>query len=141
MASMRKTTTVGAVLLMAAAGVAASQASAGADPEAGHLVTYTITTTSDLHGDIRYIETDPPSRAAYDADANKYLKTLYRTPITAGQPLVFTTRLADPNQWALVTASGGLRVNPEFHCELAIDGEVVVSQQGGSGVTCATQPW
>ena len=140
MANMRKTTTVGAVLLIAAAGVAVSQAGAGAEPE-GHVVTYTITTTSDLHGDIRYIETDPPSRAAYDADANKYLKTLYRTPITAGQPLVFTTTLADPNQWALVTASGGLRVNPEFHCELAIDGEVVVSQQGGSGVTCATRQW
>lgn len=144
MANMRKTTMLGAVLLTTTAGVAVGPAIATADPDpaAGdHTVTYTITTTSDLHGDIRYIQTDPPSRAAYDADADKYLTTLYRTQITAGQPLVYTTTLADPGKWAFVNASGGLRVNPEFHCEIAVDGEVVVSQQCGSGVTCSTQPW
>ncbi|OBJ68267.1 hypothetical protein [Mycobacterium sp. 1274756.6] len=142
MAYMRIPTTVGAALMVAAAGVAVSQAAATADPEeGGHEVTYTITTTSDLHGDIRYIETDPPSMDAYNAEPDKYLKTLYRTPITGGQTLVYTTRLADPGQWALITASGGLRINPEFRCEIAVDGEVVVSQQGGSGVTCSTRPW
>ncbi|BBZ23391.1 hypothetical protein MHIB_18090 [Mycolicibacter hiberniae] len=106
----------------------------------GHEVTYTITATSDLTGNISYIKTDPPSMAAYNANSAEYLETV-RVPIAGGEPVVYTTTLADPAQWALVTASGGLRINPEFHCEIAVDGEVVVSQQGGSGVSCATRPW
>ncbi|MGH3561418.1 MAG: hypothetical protein ACRDTN_06350, partial [Mycobacterium sp.] len=122
--------------MMAATGVAVSHGTSSAEPE-GHQVTYTVTTTSDLNADIQYIEADPPSQAAYDADSSKYLKVIRRTPITGGQPLVYTTTLANPNQWALINASGGLRINPEFHCEIAVDGQVVVSQQGGSGVTCS----
>ncbi|MEB3022592.1 hypothetical protein K6T79_16225 [Mycolicibacter sp. MYC098] len=106
----------------------------------GHEVTYTITATSDLTGNISYIKTDPPSMSAYNANSSEYLETV-RVPIGGGAPLVYTTTLADPSQWALVTASGGLRINPEFHCEIAVDGEVVVSQQGGSGVTCSTRAW
>ena len=129
----------GATLLVAVVGVAVSHVTSSADP-AAHQVTYTVTTTSDLTANIQYIQTDPPSMAAYNADSSKYLNSVH-TPITGGQPLVYTTTLADPNQWALVTASGGLRVNPEFHCEIAVDGQVVVSQNGGSGVTCSTRPW
>lgn len=29
----------------------------------------------------------------------------------------------------------------EFHCEIVVDGQVVVSQDGGSGVQCSTRPW
>lgn len=106
----------------------------------GHDVTYTITATSDLTGNISYIKADPPSMSAYNANSSDYLETV-RVPIGGGQPVVYTTTLADPDQWALVTASGGLRINPEFHCEIAVDGEVVVSQQGGSGVSCSTRAW
>jgi hypothetical protein len=128
-----------AALILVFAGLAVSHGTSSADP-AAHQVTYTVTTTSDLTANIQYIQTDPPSQAAYNADSSKYLNSVH-TPITGGQPLVYTTTLADPNQWALVTASGGLRVNPEFHCEIAVDGQVVVSQNGGSGVTCSTRPW
>lgn len=130
--------TTGAALVLVAVGVAASTATASAE---GHQVTYTVTTTSDLNADIQYIAADPPSQAAYNADSAQYLTTIRRTPIAGGQPLVYTVTLTNPNQWALITASGGLRINPEFHCEIAVDGQVVVSQQGGSGVTCSTRPW
>jgi hypothetical protein len=133
------TVRVGAALIVASAGVAVAHGTSSAGPET-HEVTYTVTTTSDLTANIQYIETDPPSQSAYEADASRYLKQI-RTPITGGQPLVYAATLADPNQWALVAASGGLRVNPEFHCEIAVDGQVVVSQQGGSGVTCSTRRW
>lgn len=106
----------------------------------GHQVTYTVTTTSDLMANIRYMSADPPSMAAFNADSSKYMITLH-TPIAGGQPLVYTATLANPSQWAIVTASGGLRVNPEFHCEIVVDGQVVVSQDGGSGVQCSTRPW
>lgn len=138
MGIMRKATTkVGMAAVVAIAGVAVGDATASAD---GHQVTYTVTTTSDLNTNIQYIEVDPPSKEAYDADPARYLRQV-RTPITGGTPLVYTATLADPSQWAFLEASGGLRINPEFHCELAIDGQVVVSQQGGSGVRCATQEW
>jgi hypothetical protein len=31
-------------------------------------------------------------------------------------------------------------VNPEFRCEIAVDGQVMVAQQGGSGVQCSLHP-
>lgn len=131
-----------AVALVTFAGAALSgviPAIARADP-VGHQVTYTVTTTSDLMANIRYMSADPPSMAAFNADSSKYMITLH-TPIAGGQPLVYTATLANPSQWAIVTASGGLRVNPEFHCEIVVDGQVVVSQDGGSGVQCSTRPW
>jgi hypothetical protein len=64
-----------------------------------------------------------------------------RTLVGPGAPWTFQTTLTDPTEWAFVSASGGLRVNPEFRCEIAVDGQVVVSQQGGSGVQCALRPW
>lgn len=130
---------VSAVLLATATGLLVGSPVASADPPV-HQVTYTVTTTSDLTANIQYIQSDPPSQAAYNADSARYLNSVH-TGITGGQPLVYTTTLADPGQWALVTASGGLRTNPEFHCEIAVDGQVVVSQNGGSGVTCSTRAW
>src|SRR5690625_2806960 len=140
MAYMRKTTTIGAALMVAAAGVAVSNATAGADPDGGHEVTYTITAADSLVAKIYYISADPPSMAEYNADSTKYL-TSVQQPIAPGEPLVYTATLNDPGQWARVDASGALRVPPNFGCEIAVDGEVVVSQQGGSGVTCATGQW
>jgi hypothetical protein len=64
-----------------------------------------------------------------------------RTMVGPGAPWTFQTSLKDPTQWAFVSASGGLRVNPEFRCEIAVDGQVVQSQQGGSGVQCSLRPW
>lgn len=134
----RATSRVGAALVVAVAGVAVTHGTSSADP-AGHQVTYTVTAQDSLMANISYINTDPPSMAAYNADSSKYLNSVH-TPIAPGGPLVYTTTLADPNQWALVTASGGLRVKPQFHCEIAVDGQVVVRQDGGSGVTCSTRP-
>lgn len=81
-----------AVALVTFAGAALSgviPAIARADP-VGHQVTYTVTTTSDLMANIRYMSADPPSMAAFNADSF---------------------------------------------------GQVVVSQDGGSGVQCSTRPW
>lgn len=133
------TTRVGAALILATTAVAVGQATSTAEPQA-HQVVYTVTTTSDLVANIQYIQTDPPDMKAYNANASQYLTQLH-VPITGGEPLSYTVTLADPGQWALITASGGLRINPEFHCEISVDGQVVASQQGGSGVTCATRPW
>lgn len=108
------------------------------EPGGAGQVTYTVTTTSDLTANIYYVSTDPPAQSS--ANDPKYMP-MARTLVGPGAPWTFTTTLEDPTQWAFVSASGGLRVNPEFRCEIAVDGQVVVSQQGGSGVQCALRPW
>ncbi len=112
--------------------------SSTAVPAGAHQVTYTVTTTSDLTANIYYVTADPPDQAA----ANKpEFMPMARTQVGPGAPWTVQATLNDPTKWAFVSASGGLRVNPEFHCEIAVDGKVVVSQQGGSGVQCALRPW
>jgi hypothetical protein len=135
-----------AAALAAASGMAFTPATSHADP-AGHQVTYTITATGNLTGNVRYMNSDPPSQAAFDANSSQYLTTV-PTAFTAGQPLVYTATLTNPNQWAFVNASGGCHwpdcgsgATPELHCEIAVDGQVVVSQNATTGVTCSTRPW
>ncbi len=97
-----------------------------------------MTTTSDLTANIYYVVGDPPDQAA----ANKpEFMPMARTQVGPGTPWTIQANLDDPTKWAFVSASGGLRVNPEFRCEIAVDGKVVISQQGGSGVQCALRPW
>ncbi|MDA0252850.1 MAG: hypothetical protein O3B27_06375 [Actinomycetota bacterium] len=112
--------------------------STGTEPEGARQVTYTVTTTSDLTANIYYVTADPPAQS--EANDPEYMP-MARTMVGPGAPWTFQTTLEDPTQWAFVSASGGLRVNPEFRCEIAVDGQVVVSQQGGSGVQCALRPW
>ena len=75
-------------------------ATAGADPAApagAHQVRYALVRRD---GELRlyYLVAQPPSKAAYDADACSYLK---KESVTVGpdQPWVFETSLADPS-WA-----------------------------------------
>jgi hypothetical protein len=138
-----------AALLVALAGLAAGAwTPAGADPTtpptpttpsgAAHQVTYIVTTTSDLTANIYYVTADPPGQAAAN---DPQFMPLARTGVGPGAPWTVQTTLNDPTRWAFVSASGGLRVNPEFRCEIVVDGQVAVSQQGGSGVQCALRPW
>lgn len=140
---------VAAAACAAALGVAAvayTPAAAHADP-AGHQVTYTITSTGNLTGNVRYMNSDPPSQVAFNANSAQFMNTV-PTPFTPDQPLVYTTTLADPNQWAYVAASGGCHwpdcgsgATPELSCQIAVDGQVVVTQKATTGVTCATRAW
>jgi len=138
---MRQLTVPGVAAVVLLAGAAPTPAGAdpaGTDPAAGHQVTYTVTTTSDLTANIYYVTADPPGVG--QANEPQFMP-LARTGVGPGTPWTFQTTLADPTQWAFVSASGGLRVNPEFRCEIAVDGEVVISAQGGSGVQCALRQW
>jgi hypothetical protein len=67
---------------------------------------------------------------------------------SAGAPVVYTATLASPNQWAYVNASGGCHwpdcgsgATPQLQCQIAVDGQVVVTQNATTGVTCSTRPW
>ena len=137
---------VAAGILGAACVTVTAPAFSHADP-VGHQVTYTVTSTGNLTGNVRYMNGDPPSQAAFDANSSQYMTTV-SAAFTADQPLVYTATLANPNQWAIVSASGGCRWpdcgsgnSPELHCAIAVDGQVVVTQHATTGVTCSTRPW
>jgi hypothetical protein len=149
MTNLRRVAGVAAMATLTAAagveGVLVNPATAQADP-AGHQVTYTVTSPNNLTATVQYMNSDPPSQAAYNADSSKYM-TSVQAPISGGQPVVYTTTLTNPNQWAIISASGILHWPDSgngpaaFHCEIAVDGQVVVQQDATSAVTCATRPW
>jgi hypothetical protein len=135
------TTRVGAAFMVAAASVAVSQGTANAEP-AGHQVRYTLTSATGVGFDLFYLTTQPPSKEAYDADAYAFVKS-ERVNVAAGVPWVFETTLADP-QWAIITASTAvhaMQAPPNPHCEIAIDGQVAVQQDGPYTVQCKLGQW
>jgi hypothetical protein len=90
---------------------------------------------------------DPPSQGAFDANSSQFLTTVAAS-FSADQPLVYTATLANPSQWAFVSASGGCHwpdcgsgSTPELRCEIAVDGQVVDTRSATTGVTCSTRPW
>ena len=119
-------------------------ATALADP-AGHQVTYTVTSPNNLTATVNYVNSDPPSQAAYNADPSKFM-TSVQAPLSGGQPVTYSATLANPNQWATISASGMLHWPDSgngpasFHCEIAVDGQVVVKQDATTTVTCSARP-
>jgi hypothetical protein len=138
---MRKMTSA---VFAVVAGAIPAPVAAHADP--GHQVTYTISSANTLTATVQYMNADPASQAAYNADSSKYM-TNVQAPLTPGNPVTYSATLANPNQWAIITASGILHWPDSgngpasFHCEISVDGQVVVQQDATSAVTCATRPW
>ena len=130
--------------LAAAVGAAAAPGISYADP-AGHQVTYTVTSPNNLTATVNYVSSDPPSQAAYNADPSKFM-TSVQAPLSGGAPVSYTATLANPTQWASITASGMLHWPDSgngpasFHCEIAVDGQVVAHQDATTTVTCAARP-
>lgn len=130
-------------LALSAAGVAtaiAHASSAGAD-QPMHEVTYTVYTDSPFRADIYYRDTEPANFADYSH--NPYVfSPKAEAELGPGTPWVLTVRLADPQHWAMVTAtSGGSPNPPNFHCTLAVDGAVLVSDSGAKGALCSLRHW
>jgi hypothetical protein len=143
MADMRKVTArVGAALVMAAAGVAATHAVSNADPAPGHQVTYTLATAGPADFTITYLTAQPPSKDAFNADSYSFMKRENIT-VSPDAPWVFQTTLADP-QWAFLqvasTTHGG-QAAPNAHCEVAIDGQVAIAQDAPYSPQCYLSRW
>ncbi|MUL84363.1 MULTISPECIES: hypothetical protein [unclassified Mycolicibacterium] len=142
MTNMRKaTTTVGAALVLAAAGMAVSNATSYAEPQ-GHQVKYTLTSGAPYDFDLYYLATQPPNKAAYDKDPYTYLQ---KASVNVGPdaPWVFETTLADP-QWAIFTVAStthGGRAEPNAHCEIAVDGQVAVQNDHPYSPRCQLGQW
>ena len=91
-------------------GHGARQATANAEP--GRLIRCDTRsrrlTAADF--DLYYLTAQPPSKAAYDADAYSFLKS-DKVNLAPGVPWVFETTLADP-QWAILTVSSTTHGGP-----------------------------
>jgi hypothetical protein len=134
-------TKFGAAAAIAVAGVVPAQAISSAQP-AGHQVRYTLTSAGATGFDVYYLTAQPPSKEAYDADPYAFLKS-ERVDLAPGVPWVFETTLAD-TQWAIITASTAVHAMqspPNPHCEIAIDGQVAVQQDGPYTVQCQMKQW
>lgn len=127
--------------LAVAAGAVMAAGPVAADPAVLHDVTYTVYTDSPFAADIYYRDTDPPNFADYSHNPYMFSPKI-EADIGPDRPWVLTVRLADPQYWAMVTATSGLSPTPpNFHCTLAVDGAVVVSNSGPKGALCSLRHW
>lgn len=127
--------------LASAAALAAPAGIAAAEGPLLHTVTYTVYTDNPFTADIYYRDRQPPNFAEYSHDPYVFSPKAVAA-IGPDRPWVLDVRLADPNMWAMVVGTSGLSPNPpNFHCTLAVDGNVVVTNSGLKGALCSLRTW
>lgn len=135
---------IGISLVLAGLGPGlASGTAAHAEPgePALHDVTYTVYTDTPFFADIYYRDTDPPSYADYSHNPYEFSPKA-EADLGPDRPWVLTVKLADPQFWAMVvTTSGRSPDPPNFHCTLAVDGTVLVTDSGPKGALCSLRHW
>ena len=126
---------------VALASVCTVPATATADDPVLHRVTYTVTADESFDADIYYRDTDPPSWADYSHNPYLYSPKAEAT-LGPGTPWVIDVMLADPDRWAMVTATHDAGRGPRaVHCTLAVDGIVVDTGDGHNGALCSLRHW
>jgi hypothetical protein len=127
-------------MLLATASLAFTTAPSRAE-QTLHRVRYTLTAAKPIYTDIYYLDHEPPTFADWSHNPYPFVPNI-QADVGPNQPWVYELTLADPNQWAFFTSSTGPEPGtPMFHCELAVDGAVVVSKDGDKGVICSIRPW
>ncbi|CAN5327992.1 hypothetical protein BH09ACT8_BH09ACT8_35820 [soil metagenome] len=106
-----------------------------------HQVKYTVTSSTPYNVDIYYRDVDPPNWAEYSH--NPYLfSPKIEADIGPNQPWVLNVALADPNNWAMVSATSGWSSDsPGVQCTLEVDGVVVSNNDGPKGALCSIRSW
>lgn len=131
-----------AVLAVLGAGAAlVTVVPAQADPVTPRQVTYTVAAATPVTADIYFRDADPPTWADYSHNPYVFSPKV-RVEVGPDRPWVLHATLADPDRWAMVSATGGpLSGDPMFRCELAVDGVVVRTADGPKGALCAIRHW
>ena len=129
-------------VLLGGAGLLASAGSAHADDDpVMHHVKYTISVQNPIYANIYYIDQEPPIFSDYSHDPYRFTPNV-KTDIGPGKPWSFELNEAKPEYWAMVVVNTGTEPGtPQFHCELSVDGTVVVSKDGPKGVLCSIRNW
>jgi hypothetical protein len=122
--------------MVAAAGLMLAPAASYAEPPL-HQVKYTVFSEQPFFVEIYYRDVDPPNWAEYSHNPYRFSPNV-EADVGPDQMWVQDVMLADPERWAMVTAStGGATGTPNIHCVLAVDGVVVKTHQGPKGALCS----
>lgn len=119
----------------------AAAAAAGADQPVLHHVTYTVTAERPVHANIYFRDTDPLNWAEYSHDPYQFSPKV-EADVGPGARWTHEVMLADPEQWAMVSVTGGpSAATAGLHCELSVDSAVVASNDGAKGALCSMRHW
>jgi hypothetical protein len=143
--SMKTVTGVGSIVslasVLAAAGSLAGSGRAHADDPVMHHVKYTVTAQNPIYTDIYYLDHEPAIFSDYSHNPYSFTPHV-DIDIAPGKPWSYELDLSKPEVYAMVVASTGTEPGaPNLHCELAVDGVVVVSKDGPKGVLCSLRNW
>lgn len=138
MTAIARALTVSAILLAATSLAAPARAD---DTVVMHHVKYTVSAAKPIYTDIYYLDQEPPIFADYSHNPYQFVPNV-KVDISPGHPWSYELDLAKPEVWAMVTASTGTEPGaPGLHCDLTVDGKVVVSKDGPKGVLCSIRHW
>ncbi|OBH98555.1 hypothetical protein A5679_20075 [Mycobacterium scrofulaceum] len=127
-------------VLVGATGSVVSAVHAVADP-AMHHVTYTVTAQNPIYTDIYYLDHQPEKFSDYSHNPYSFTPHV-DVDLGPGKPWSFDLDMSNPDDYAMVVASTGTEPGtPGLHCDLAVDGAVVVSKDGPKGVLCSLRNW
>ena len=114
---------------------------AAADDMVLHDVTYTVYTEQPFFADIYYRDSEPENFADYSHDPYMFSPKV-EADLGPDKPWVLNAKLANPRHWAMVMGTSGQSPNPPtFHCTLAVDGVVQVTDSGPKGALCSLRLW
>jgi hypothetical protein len=131
---------IGSGLVLAAMGFTATLAHADDDLPLHH-VKYTMTAQKPIYAEIYYLDQEPEIFANYSHNPYQYTPNV-EADLGPNKSWTFELDLHKPEEWAQVMANtGGEPGTPNFHCEIAVDGVVTVSKDGGKGVLCSIRRW
>lgn len=121
--------------------VSAPAAAQGPPPAPLHNVKYSVFSEQPFFVDIYYRDVDPPNWAAYSHNTYQFSPKV-EAQVGPDQQWNLDVQLANPDEWAMVTATSGPgESNPNIHCVLAVDGVVVKTHQGPKGALCSIRSW
>ncbi|MBO0864671.1 MAG: hypothetical protein J2P16_06335 [Mycobacterium sp.] len=128
-------------MLLGATCLAAAVPSRADNPVIMHHVKYTVSAANPIYTDIYYLDQEPKIFADYSHNPYQFVPNV-KVDIAPGHPWSYELDLAKPDVWAMVTASTGTEPGtPQLHCDLTVDGKVVVSKDGPKGVLCSIRHW
>lgn len=127
-------------VLVGGIGSLVSSGHAQADPVMHH-VTYTVAAQNPIYTDIYYLDHQPERFSDYSHNPYSFTPHV-DVDIAPGKPWSFDLDMSNPDDYAMVVASTGTEPGtPGLHCDLAVDGAVVVSKDGPKGVLCSLRNW
>jgi hypothetical protein len=112
----------------------------GPPPQPLHNVKYTIFAEQPTLVEIYYRDVDPPNWADYSHNPYVFSPNV-EANVGPDTQWNLDVQLANPDAWAMVTATSGPGDAKNIHCVLAVDGVVVKTHQGPKGALCSVRTW